>query len=89
MCSKHSEGYVPNRAPGSEHLGFAVPLRLAHDGGELTLITTLTTFATAVDVTLSELRLEAFLPTDEHTAAVLQARQVAASTRKKRVERTV
>jgi hypothetical protein len=36
------------------------------------LITTLTSFATAVDVTLSELRLEAFLPADENTAAALR-----------------
>jgi hypothetical protein len=34
-------------------------------------MTTITSFATAVDVTLSELRLEAFLPADQATAAVL------------------
>jgi hypothetical protein len=28
-------------------------------------------FATAVDVTLAELHLEAFLPADEHTARIL------------------
>ncbi|MFD0470546.1 hypothetical protein ACFQ0B_21250 [Nonomuraea thailandensis] len=38
------------------------------------LITTLTSFATAVDVTLSELRLEAFLPADEATAKILRQR---------------
>jgi hypothetical protein len=42
--------------------------------GELRLITTLTSFATAVDVTLSESRLEAFLPADETTAAILGQR---------------
>jgi hypothetical protein len=36
--------------------------RLGSNEGELRLITTLTSFATAVDVTLSELHLEAFLP---------------------------
>ena len=34
-------------------------------------MTTITTFATAVDVTISELRLEAFLPVDQATAALL------------------
>jgi transcriptional regulator with XRE-family HTH domain len=66
------EAYVPPVAPGPDHVGFAVPLRLRTSRGELRLITTLTSFATAVDVTLSELRLEAFLPADENTAAVLR-----------------
>ena len=34
-------------------------------------MTTISTFATAVDVTISELRLEAFLPVDQATAALL------------------
>jgi hypothetical protein len=38
------------------------------------LITTLTSFATAVDVTLAELHLEAFLPADEATAEMLRGR---------------
>jgi transcriptional regulator with XRE-family HTH domain len=54
-----------------DHLGFAVPLRLRTADGELRLITTLTHFGTAVDVTIAELRLEAFLPADEATAAAL------------------
>lgn len=69
------EGYVPALPPGPDHVGFAVPLRLrTGDDGELHLITTLTSFATAVDVTLAELHLEAFLPADEATAAVLRRR---------------
>ena len=35
-------------------------------------MTTVTTFAAAVDVTLSELKLEAFLPADQATAEALQ-----------------
>lgn len=35
-------------------------------------MTTVTTFATAVDVTLAELKLEAFLPADQATAKALQ-----------------
>jgi hypothetical protein len=54
-------------------LGFAVPLELRSPDGELRLLTTLTTFGTAVDVTVAELSLEAFLPADEATAALLAA----------------
>ncbi|MEV0195871.1 helix-turn-helix transcriptional regulator [Nonomuraea sp. NPDC050691] len=67
-------GYVPQTPVGPEHLGFAVPMRLATADGELRLITTLTSFATATDVTLAELRLEAFLPADDATTALLRAR---------------
>jgi len=66
--------YVPATNPGRDHLGFAVPLRLASSDGELTLITTLTSFATATDVTLANLQLEAFLPADDASAAILRAR---------------
>ncbi|MEO3869303.1 helix-turn-helix domain-containing protein [Nonomuraea sp. B12E4] len=69
------DDYLPEVDPPAEHLGFAVPLRLRVPEGELRLITTLTTFATAVDVTLSELRLEAFLPADETTATILRQRR--------------
>ncbi|MFJ6082267.1 helix-turn-helix domain-containing protein [Streptomyces sp. NPDC092369] len=68
-------GYMP--APddsGDDYLGFAVPLRLRCAEGELRLLTTLTSFATAVDVTLAELHLEAFLPADARTAEILRAR---------------
>jgi transcriptional regulator with XRE-family HTH domain len=62
------------RRLGPDHIGFAVPLRLRSDDGELQLLTTLTHFGTATNVTLAELRLEAFLPADEATAAILAAR---------------
>lgn len=60
--------------------GFAVPLRLVTPRGEMQLLTTLTHFGTTLDVTLAELRLEAFLPGDERTAelpaeAVAQTRR--------------
>jgi transcriptional regulator with XRE-family HTH domain len=61
-------GYVPDLgALPHDHLGFATPLHLRTSLGELHLMTTITTFATAVDVTLSELKLEAFLPADQAT----------------------
>ncbi|GLW98833.1 helix-turn-helix transcriptional regulator [Microtetraspora sp. NBRC 16547] len=64
---------VPDRPrqPGPGHLGFAVPLRLRFGDGELQLLTTLTHFGTAVDVTVAELRMEAFLPADAATASAL------------------
>jgi transcriptional regulator with XRE-family HTH domain len=63
--------YVPVPRPREDYLGVAVPLRLRTGAGELHLMTTVTTFATAVDVTVAELRLEAFLPADQRTAAIL------------------
>jgi hypothetical protein len=67
------EDLVPERPRhlGPDHLGFAVPLRLSCGDGELQLLTTLTHFGTAVDVTVAELRLEAFLLADEATASNL------------------
>lgn len=64
-------GYVPHAAPGPDHVGFAAPVRLRSTLGELRLTTTITTFATALDVTVAELKLEAFLPADTVTAALL------------------
>jgi transcriptional regulator with XRE-family HTH domain len=46
-----------------------VPMRL----GGLSFLSTRTTFAAAVDVTVSELAVEAFFPADEATAAALRA----------------
>jgi transcriptional regulator with XRE-family HTH domain len=68
------EGYLPPLQDGVDALGFAVPLELSSADGNLRLITTLTSFATAADVTLAELSLEAFLPADEATAEVLRRR---------------
>ncbi|MEV6206077.1 helix-turn-helix transcriptional regulator [Kitasatospora sp. NPDC051914] len=65
-------GYVPAAATEGEPTGFAVPLRLESSRGPLRLITTVTTLATAVDVTLAELMLEAFLPADGGTAQRLR-----------------
>lgn len=72
---------VPRRArPPASHIGYAVPLRLRSAYGELTLLTTLTHFATTTDVAVSEVALEAFLPGDAATAEAL-ARADAASAR--------
>jgi transcriptional regulator with XRE-family HTH domain len=50
-----------------------VPLLLrTRDGGELRFFSTLTTFGTALDVTMAELAIEAFFPADETTVAQLR-----------------
>jgi transcriptional regulator with XRE-family HTH domain len=68
------EGYLAPLPAPADVLGFAVPLELGTAEGNLRLITTLTSFATAADVTLAELHLEAFLPADECTGEVLRRR---------------
>jgi transcriptional regulator with XRE-family HTH domain len=51
-----------------------VPLRMqGPDGTELRFLSTRTTFATAVDVTVSELAIESFFPADEQTANAIRA----------------
>lgn len=73
--------YAPAVELSDDHLGFAVPLRLRTSVGELHLMTTVTTFATAIDVTLNELRLEAFLPADAATAEALRTARSASAAR--------
>ena len=50
-----------------------MPRKLRTDAGVLSMFSTTTVFGTAVEVTLSELLLEAFYPADEPTAEVLRA----------------
>ncbi|MEP6955160.1 MAG: helix-turn-helix transcriptional regulator [Solirubrobacteraceae bacterium] len=66
----------PAPDPGAELMArndVVVPLRLATDAGELTFLSTVTTFGTPVDITVEELSIESFFPADERTAAVLRA----------------
>ena len=51
-----------------------LPLRIVHQGVELNLFTTITTLGTPRDVTVHELRLEAFFPADEATTQWFQNR---------------
>ncbi len=64
------------RPGGRRHLGehppFALPLRIEHRGAVLSFISTLATFNTPMDVTVSELAVETFLPADPQTAAALR-----------------
>ena len=65
-------GPVASDAPDAAAI--MVELRLATaEGGELAFFSTVTTFGTAAEITLSELSVEAFFPADESTAARLRA----------------
>ncbi len=57
----------------TELFPFALPLRIAFEGRVLSFLSTIATFNTPMDVTVSELALEAFLPADAETVAFLQA----------------
>jgi len=73
------------RGPKSNHdyAGIVVPLQLQTEEGVLTLFSTTTIFGTPVDVTLSELAIEAFFPADPETGSALrrlaEKRQAAAA----------
>jgi hypothetical protein len=49
-----------------------VPLRLRYAGRELAFFSTVTTFGTPLDVTVSELAIESFFPADPETASILR-----------------
>ncbi len=67
----------PGPAGDKAYAGVVVPLRLKTPGGVLSFFSTTTVFGTPVDVTLSELALEAFYPADAATATALGARATA------------
>jgi transcriptional regulator with XRE-family HTH domain len=77
LAALHEElAELPGGEPGHHAADLAageiaVPLRIRHGDAELRFISTYTTFGTAVDVTVSELSIEAFFPADEQTARAL------------------
>ncbi len=62
-----------NAHDGNEANGIAVPLVLETPMGQIRFVSTVTIFGTPVDITLSELAIEAFFPADAESAALLQA----------------
>ena len=58
--------------PDHNQASVAVPLRLHTEHGTLSLLSTTMVFGTPIDVTLSELAIEAFFPADAATADLLQ-----------------
>jgi transcriptional regulator with XRE-family HTH domain len=57
--------------PTADYAGVVVPLQLATAAGVLSFLSTTTVFGTPVDVTLSEIAIEAFFPADRATAHAL------------------
>ena len=55
-----------------EYADIVVPLRLVMDGDVLSLFSLTTVFGTPVDITVSEIAIEAFLPADAATAEALR-----------------
>jgi transcriptional regulator with XRE-family HTH domain len=68
------EGYPTPAADGpAVSLGdVCVPLRLRTAHGELSFISTVATFGTAVDITVAELAIESFFPADAATAEAVR-----------------
>ncbi|MGW1178459.1 helix-turn-helix domain-containing protein [Kitasatospora sp. NPDC002543] len=58
--------------PGVDGFPFALPMRIRQEGRVLTFLSTIATFNTPLDVTVSELALETFLPADGETVRFLQ-----------------
>lgn len=63
--------YPGGEAQGAGRAEIAVPLRLETPAGTLSFLTMTTVFGTPIDITLSDLAIEAFLPADAETAAAL------------------
>lgn len=67
------ESYPGGLAGSLDLGGVAVPLELdTVEGRRLRLLSMVTTFGTALDLTAAELSIEAFLPADDATAAALR-----------------
>ncbi|MER7669034.1 helix-turn-helix transcriptional regulator [Kitasatospora sp. NPDC096128] len=63
----------PTSEAAEEGHPFALPLRVRYDGRVLSFLSTIATFNTPLDVTVSELAMETFLPADRETARYLQS----------------
>jgi transcriptional regulator with XRE-family HTH domain len=69
-----ASGSRAEHGPPGDPDAIVVPLKLRTHGGVLSFFSTVTVFGTAVDITLSELSLEAFYPADAATASALRSR---------------
>lgn len=66
-------GYAVEANDNGKHISsIAVPLILDTIAGRISFVSTVTIFGTPVDITLSELAIEAFFPADAESAALLQ-----------------
>ena len=62
----------PRRPANGEAANVFVPVQFASEAGALSFFSTTTVFGTPVDITLSELAIEAFFPADQATAEALR-----------------
>lgn len=72
--SSYTYDHAEVNTPASAETGIHVPFRLRVDDEDLSFLAMVGTFGTALDVTLSELAIETFLPADAPTATFLSAR---------------
>ncbi|MFE7591682.1 helix-turn-helix domain-containing protein [Kitasatospora sp. NPDC057512] len=59
--------------PAAYGAPFALPMRIRYEGQVLSFLSTIATFNTPLDVTVSELAMETFLPADAETVRFLQS----------------
>jgi len=64
--------YEPTPPSGHD---VALPIRIRDGGRELSLFSAITTFGTALDITLAEIAIEAYFPADPATAEILRSLQ--------------
>lgn len=67
-----TKGTLTQRRETRDYGGVVVPFELATEHGTLLLLSTTTVFGTPLEVTLSELAIEAFFPADEATGVILR-----------------
>ncbi len=72
LCGYDTPAEPAPHAASQNFAAVAVPFRLATDVGVLSFFSTTTVLGTPIDVTLSELALECFLPADPATAAAMR-----------------
>jgi transcriptional regulator with XRE-family HTH domain len=72
-------GAYADQPPAWPSSDIVLPLRITAGGAELSFLSTITTFGTARDITLSELSIETLYPADEHSTELLARRPWAGS----------
>jgi transcriptional regulator with XRE-family HTH domain len=68
-------GNAPWRPGTTKGPAIAVPFELETEAGRLSFLSATTVFGTALDISLSELAIETFLPADERTSEILMGRR--------------
>jgi hypothetical protein len=64
---------IPRAGQRDPNAGLFVPMVLRTAQGDLSFFNTVTTFGTALDITISELMIESLYPADEAAATILRA----------------